>query len=303
MKEIIQVKDLKKSYGEVKAVQGISFFVEEGTLFAFLGPNGAGKSTTIDILCTLLQADEGLCIINGKELTKDERLIRQEIGVVFQNSILDNFLTARENIETRGSFYHLSKEELKKATLKAARAVDIVDILDRPYGKLSGGQRRRVDIARALVNEPKILFLDEPTTGLDPKTRNSVWNTILNLQKQSNMTVFLTTHYMEEAAKADYVVVIDEGKLIAKGTPAELREKYSHDSLRIQSKNIDKIIAYLNQKNLFFTQKGSLVEIILNKTLEAIDIINDFKDDIEIFEVVCGNMDEAFINIIGREFE
>lgn len=303
MKEIIQVKNLKKSYGNVKAVQGINFFVEEGTLFAFLGPNGAGKSTTIDILCTLLAADEGSCLINGKELNKDEPLIRQQIGVVFQNSVLDNFLTARENIETRGSFYHLSKKDLKDATFKAAQAVDIIDILDRPYGKLSGGQRRRVDIARALVNKPKILFLDEPTTGLDPKTRSSVWNTILDIQKESNMTVFLTTHYMEEAAKADYVVVIDEGKIIAKGTPSELREKYSHDSLKIQSKNINKIIDYLNEKALPFKEKGSLIEIILNKTLEAIDIINDLKDDIEIFEVVCGNMDEAFINIIGREFE
>lgn len=303
MKEIIQVKDLKKSYGEVKAVQGISFYVQEGTLFAFLGPNGAGKSTTIDILCTLLAADDGKCLVNGYEIGRNDHQIRQEIGVVFQTGVLDNFLTARENIETRGSFYYQSKDELKEATLDAAKIVNIVDILDRPYGKLSGGQRRRVDIARALVNRPRILFLDEPTTGLDPQTRRNVWETIANIQKETNMTVFLTTHYMEEAAKADYVVVIDEGKIIAKGTPAELREQYSHDVLRIQTKQAKEVIDYFKENNIDYNNSNTIIEARLTKTTEAIKILSDLERYIEIFEVMCGNMDEAFINIIGRDFE
>jgi multidrug/hemolysin transport system ATP-binding protein len=221
--EIIIVENLKKSYGNVKAVNGIDFFVNEGELFAFLGPNGAGKTTTIDIICTLLAPDAGKVSVNGYKLGKNDDKIRQCIGVVFQDSILDNLLTVKENLFTRGSFYGMPQRQLAEAVKKAAEAADILSFINRPYGKLSGGQRRRADIARALVNTPKVLFLDEPTTGLDPQTRKSVWDTIRSLQKDTGMTVFLTTHYMEEAAGADYVAIIDNGLISAKGTPGELR--------------------------------------------------------------------------------
>jgi len=215
LSHIINVSNLKKNYGNVKAVKGIDFHVNEGQLFAFLGPNGAGKTTTIDIICTLLKPDSGAVTVNGYTLGKQDDKIRKNIGIVFQDNLLDNLLTVKENLYTRGSFYGLSKKELLVAVEKAARAADVESFYNRPYGKISGGQRRRADIVRALVNTPKILFLDEPTTGLDPQTRKSVWDTIRNLQKGTGMTVFLTTHYMEEAAKADYVAVIDNGQISA----------------------------------------------------------------------------------------
>jgi ABC-type multidrug transport system, ATPase component len=223
---MIEVNELHKSYKDVHAVNGISFYVETGKLFAFLGPNGAGKSTTIDMICTFLKPDGGTVTVDGFQLGKKDNDIRRTIGAVFQDGLLDNLLTAEENLRTRGALYGLRGAALNKAVAKALAAVNIEDLAKRQYGKLSGGQRRRCDIARALVNTPKVLFLDEPTTGLDPQTRKAVWDTVITLQKETDMTVFLTTHYMEEAAEADYVIVIDNGKIAAKGTPAELRSLF-----------------------------------------------------------------------------
>ena len=209
--DIITVSSLKKSFGKVQAVKGIDFSVKKGQLFAFLGPNGAGKSTTIDILCTLNQYDGGKVSIAGYDLDEDAEKIRRCIGVVFQDNLMDKKLTVRENLMIRAGFYHKTKSECKAAVRKASKYAEITEFIDRNYGTLSGGQRRRVDIARALLNTPKILFLDEPTTGLDPQTRKHIWQTVERLQKENDMTIFLTTHYMEEAAKADYIVIIDNG--------------------------------------------------------------------------------------------
>ncbi|MDD3713041.1 MAG: ATP-binding cassette domain-containing protein, partial [Candidatus Izemoplasmatales bacterium] len=222
MEKIINVENLSKNYGEVKAVKGIDFYVEKGSLFAFLGPNGAGKTTTINILSTLISMDSGKVEINGIKLGEHEDLIRSSIGIVFQEGVLDPLLTIKENLEVRGSFYGISKDKLKERIESALEIAGITNIANRRYGILSGGQKRRADIARALINSPKILFLDEPTTGLDPQTRKNVWNTIMYLKNNENMTVFLTTHYMEEAEKADYVVIIDNGQIAAKGTPSYL---------------------------------------------------------------------------------
>ena len=250
MDRIIQVNSLKKSYGSVEAVKDISFYVERGGLFAFLGPNGAGKSTTIDIICTFLKPDGGEVIIDGLTLGRDDEKIRGLIGVVFQDGLLDRLLTVEQNLRVRGSFYGLRGKELNEAVKNTASMCGITDILKRQYGKLSGGQRRRCDIARALINTPKILFLDEPTTGLDPKTRRMVWDIIVELQKTLGMTVFLTTHYMEEAAGADYVIVIDEGKISAKGTPAELKDRYSKDRLILSAKDMDTLCSKLDKINV-----------------------------------------------------
>lgn len=243
MSNIIEIKNLRKSYKDVKAVKGIDFYVEEGKLFALLGPNGAGKSTTIDMICTALKPDSGSITVDGKSVGKDDNAIRKEIGIVFQDNFLDPILTVGENISIRGSFYGLKGNELKNAVKKVCETVGITDLMKRPYGKLSGGQRRRADIARALVNTPKILFLDEPTTGLDPQSRQNVWQMITKLQKENNMTVFLTTHYMEEVTDADYVIVIDSGEIVAKGTPATLKEKYAKNYLHITPKDKDKLVA------------------------------------------------------------
>jgi multidrug/hemolysin transport system ATP-binding protein len=299
--EIIIVENLSKSYGNVKAVRGIDFFVNECELFAFLGPNGAGKTTTIDIICTLLAPDAGTVSVNGHKLGKNDDKIRQCIGVVFQDSILDNLLTVKENLFTRGSFYGMPQRQLAEAVKKAAEAADVLSFINRPYGKLSGGQRRRADIARALVNTPKVLFLDEPTTGLDPQTRKSVWDTIRSLQKDTGMTVFLTTHYMEEAAGADYVAIIDNGLISAKGTPGELREKYSTDTLRLLPTDSIKLEEFLMKQGIGYTTSGGTFIIPVGSTMEALPLVKMAENLITGFEVISGSMDDAFVSITGKE--
>ncbi|HXK71643.1 MAG TPA: ABC transporter ATP-binding protein [Clostridia bacterium] len=301
MDKIIEVKNLSKSYGSIKAVKDISFYVEKGKLFAFLGPNGAGKSTTIDIICTFLKKDSGNIVIDGLELGKEDDEIRGRIGAVFQDGLLDNLLTVEENLMIRGGLYKNKKEDLKTAVDEIAEIMGITEILKRPYGKLSGGQRRRCDIARALINKPQILFLDEPTTGLDPQTRKSVWETIQRLQKSNNMTLFLTTHYMEEAAEADYVIIIDEGQIAAKGTPAFLRETYAKDKLSLMCRDVKTVSGLLAQKNIENVIISDCVCVELKETMEALQIIQDVKEYITGFEVTAGTMDDAFIGITGKE--
>lgn len=299
--KIIEVKGLKKSFGNVNAVKELDSHVESGNLFAFLGPNGAGKSTTIDMISTLLKPDSGSITIDGFIVGKDDNKIRSSIGIVFQDSLLDPTLTVKENLFIRGKFYGLNKTQLKSSIESASETSGITDFLDRPYGKLSGGQRRRADIARALINTPKILFLDEPTTGLDPQTRKNVWDTIQKLQKEKGMTIFLTTHYMEEAANADYITVIDDGLISACGTPFELKSRYSSDILKIKPINKESLITKLAIKNINFNDKGETLVIPLKNTLDSIPIINSIKNDIKSFEVVHGTMDDVFINITGKE--
>jgi multidrug/hemolysin transport system ATP-binding protein len=299
LENAIEVKSLVKNYKEIEAVKGVSFYVEKGTLFAFLGPNGAGKSTTINIICTLLSYNSGEVIVNDFHVGRDDSKIRDDIGIVFQDSVLDPLLTVRENLETRGSFYNIEKKDLKKAIDEALHITDIFDIANRRFGTLSGGQKRRADIARALINEPKILFLDEPTTGLDPQTRLNVWQTIQNLQKSKNMTVFLTTHYLEEADEADYVVIIDNGNIVAKGTPSELKDKYSNDFIIIKPNDFEHVLSMLDTKD--FVVKNDVIKIPLETTLDAIHYITLLKDHIKSFQVLNGTLDDAFINITGKE--
>lgn len=301
MRKIVEVKSLVKSYKDIQAVKGLDFYVEEGKLFAFLGPNGAGKSTTIDMICTYLQPDSGEITVDGYRVGKDDNEIRRKIGIVFQDSVLDPILTVRENITIRGSFYGLTGKKLKEAVERSCEIVNITKFMDRPYGKLSGGQCRRADIARALVNTPRILFLDEPTTGLDPQTRQNVWETIEKLQKETNMTVFLTTHYMEEASEADYVIVIDDGRLVAKGTPAELKEKYANNFLHIVPNNSKELIEYLSSNKIEFTTNADIFTVIIDNTVDALNIIDCIRDNIKSIEIIKGTMDNAFIEITGKE--
>lgn len=301
MEKIIEVKNLKKSYGEIHAVKGIDFYVEQGKLFSFLGPNGAGKSTTIDILCTLLTFDEGEVTLNAHMMGDNDEAIRRSIGVVFQDSVLDSLLTVKENMRIRAGFYFKDKNKIEQAVRNAAIATDVMGFIDRPYGKLSGGQRRRADIARALINTPKILFLDEPTTGLDPQTRKSVWNMIQELKEKTGMTVFLTTHYMEEAAGSDYVIVIDRGEIVAKGTPAELKMRYANDILRLVSKDELSLGMALDESGCPYTQVADQMIVKLQGTMSALPILDTCKAYIHGFEVLRGTMDDAFIAITGKE--
>ena len=231
MTNAITVKNLTKKYDDFTAVNSISFDVEEGELFAFLGENGAGKSTTINILCTILDKTAGDVKVFGNELSKDDDKIRNLIGIVFQNSVLDKKLTVGENLMTRGAYYGLNKKRIKERLEPYMDDFEIGEIWNRKYEKLSGGQRRRVDIVRALINDPKILFLDEPTTGLDPKSRKIVWDHIRKLKKEKQLTIFLTTHYMEETTDADEVKILEHGNIIASGTPAQLKSRYSRSKL------------------------------------------------------------------------
>lgn len=301
MEKIIEVKGIKKKFGDVEAVKGIDFYVEKGKLFAFLGPNGAGKSTTINMLCTLTNPDEGSVQISGFDVVKESDKVRENIGVVFQESLLDPILTVRENLKLRAGFYYHDKKRINEAVEEAANIADVKEFIDRPYGKLSGGQRRRADIARALVNNPKILFMDEPTTGLDPQTRKHLWETVIKLQKDEDMTIFLTTHYMEEAAEADYVVIIDGGQISTQGTPYSLKEEYSGEFLKLAAGDHVKLEKILAEENLLWDKNGEIYVIKLRSTKDAIDILYRIKDAIDSFEVIHGNMDDVFINVTGKE--
>ena len=295
---VIEVKNLIKKYNEHLAVDGIDFEVREGELFAFLGENGAGKSTTINILCTILEKTAGDVKICGHELGKEDDLIRKEIGIVFQNSVLDDKLTVKENLFTRGSYYGLTKKEIEERLSSFYEKFELEEIMKRKYEKLSGGQRRRVDIVRALLNNPKILFLDEPTTGLDPKSRKIVWDYIEYLRKEKGMTIFLTTHYMEETRDANYVVILDKGKVIARGTPAELKSNYSSSKFlwyAKRSEENDKTAGEINPSIIYDADHYN----ILFKG-DILDVISKDKNKYKDFEIIKGSMDDVFLNLTGR---
>ena len=296
MNNIIEIKNLNKSFKDVKAVQDLSFRVKEGELFAFLGLNGAGKSTTISIICGQLKKDSGSVTVNGFDLDKNIEGIKSELGVVFQNSVLDKPLSVKSNLENRAALYGITGADFEKRLSELSRMLDLQELLNRPVGKLSGGQRRRVDIARALLHNPKILILDEPTTGLDPQTRHTLWEVVSNLRKNTGMTVFLTTHYMEEAADADYIVILDSGKISAEGTPLDLKNTYSGDYITLYETNEDRV------KSLGFkyeTLKDGF-RISVPNTAAATELIiknpNLFKD----YEITKGKMDDVFLAVTGK---
>ena len=298
--DIITVNGFEKSYGDFKAVKGISFSVKEGSLFAFLGPNGAGKSTTIDTLCTLLACQKGDIRIAGYQLGKDDKKIRESIGVVFQQSLLDASLTVKDNLMLRGAFYGLSRSDLKARIDEVAKFTGVDSILGKKYGRMSGGQVRRADIARALINRPKLLFLDEPMTGLDPKTREDIWKMLFQMKNEMGMTIFLTTHYMEEAANADDVVIIKKGEIVEEGTPAYMKDKYTEDHLVAYGYD-ENLKADLEKAGRSVEEKNDELWILVDGKEDVLALIEMIKDRIGFFEVRMGTMDEMFINIVGEE--
>lgn len=305
MEEMIKVRHLSKFFKEVKAVEDVSFTVMKAEMFGFLGVNGAGKSTTINMLCTLYTPTEGEVTIGGLCLGKDNEEIKRHIGVVYQNNCLDNRLTVKENLMLRGGLYEPDKSKRRKNLAFVCEILQLNDVIKRPYGKLSGGQKRRCEIAVALMHTPDILFLDEPTTGLDPATRKSVWKTIANLQKEMKMTVFLTTHYMEEAAKANHIGIMDKGHLVQYGTPFSLKEEFAKDRLRLLPKAEKKcfVIEELERMGLSYKRKEKQLSISLDSTMSAIPILDKFREDLEGFEVIQGTMDDVFLNVTGGEKE
>lgn len=294
---MIEVKNLVKHYGKVQAVNDISFHVREGELFAFLGTNGAGKSTTIEILCTFLKKTSGIVKIAGHTLEKDNAAIRDNIGIVFQSSLLDERLTVYENIITRGKLYALTPHELTENYDFVKRFLSLAEIEKRPYKKLSGGQKRRVDIARALIHKPRLLFLDEPTTGLDPQTRAFVWSIVRRLQKEEGITVFFTTHYMEEAAVADRIAIMRKGKIVAEGTVQELKAQHTSDYMLLYFKNTTQGEQWLIAQGYDFTRLGETYRLSLHHTLEAIAIALAAEAYLHSYEVIKGTMEDVFLHI------
>lgn len=297
MNNIIEIDNLSKSFGEVKAVRDLSFRVKEGELFAFLGINGAGKSTTINIMCGQLSKDAGTVHIAGADLDKDLSKIKNTLGVVFQNSVLDKSLSVRDNLESRAALYGIAGKDFEKRLSELAKLLNFEDILKRAVGKLSGGQRRRIDIARALLHKPRVLILDEPTTGLDPQTRKMLWDVISDLRKNENMTVFLTTHYMEEAADADYVVVLDSGKIVAEGTPLELKNAYTGDFITIYGVAEEKI----KKLEAPYEPIRDAYRVSVPNTAKATELIIKYPEIFSDYEITKGKMDDVFLAVTGKK--
>lgn len=297
MGAIIEIEHLKKSFKDVKAVDDLSFTVREGELFAFLGVNGAGKSTTISIICGQLRKDSGKVIVDGCDIDKDIDAPKKGLGVVFQTSGLDKQLSVYENLRSRAALYGIFGKNFEEKLKVLCELLDLEEILKRPVGKLSGGQSRRVDIARAIIHDPKILILDEPTTGLDPQTRKNIWNVIEKLRRERGVTVLLTTHYMEEAADADYVVIIDSGKISAKGTPLELKNSYTGDFITIYGAVEEDI------KKFGFTYEHirDAVRIAVPNTAAATELIVKYPELFSDYEITKGKMDDVFIAVTGKK--
>lgn len=299
MENVIEINHLNKSFGEVRAVQDLSFRVKRGELFAFLGVNGAGKSTTINIMCGQLGRDSGSIVIDSQELDGNVDAVKSKLGVVFQSSVLDKALNVRENLESRAALYGIVGSAFEARLSELAQMLSFEDLLKRTVGKLSGGQRRRIDIARSLLHKPDILILDEPTTGLDPQTRKTLWSVISDLRRKDNMTVLLTTHYMEEAADADFVVIIDGGRLIAEGTPLELKNKYTGDYITLYGASEETV----KKLGIPYEPLRDAYRLLVPNTAAATELIIRHPEVFRDYEITKGKMDDVFLAVTGKKIE
>lgn len=297
MDNIMEISHLHKSFGAVKAVQDLNFCVKKGELFAFLGVNGAGKSTTINIMCGELRKDSGSVLIGGADLDKEPDSIRRKLGVVFQSSVLDKDLSVRDNLRSRAALYGIHGKAFEKRLEELTELLDFSDLLKRPLGKLSGGQRRRIDIARALLHQPEILILDEPTTGLDPQTRTNLWQVIGRLRREQGMTVFLTTHYMEEAADADYVVIIDRGRIAAEGTPLTLKNTYTGDFITLYGITEEQV----KTLGASYESIRDAYRVFVKDTAAATELILRYPEIFRDYEITKGKMDDVFLAVTGKK--
>lgn len=294
---ILDVKDLDKSFGDVHAVNSISFKVKKGELFAFLGVNGAGKSTTISIICGLLKKDKGTVLVDGSDIDHGLDKISKTLGVVFQSSALDKPMSVKDNLRSRAALYGIYGKEFKNRLDELAAMLDFKKLLNRKVGKLSGGQKRKMDIARALIHKPKILILDEPTTGLDPQTRKIIWNVMDDLREKENMTIFLTTHYMEEASDADYVVILDRGQIVARGTPVELKNEYTGDFITLYGVAEEEV----KKLNLPYEKIQNSYRIEVEDTSKATELILNNPSLFKDYEIQKGKMDDVFLSVTGKK--
>ena len=297
MEHIIEIKSLNKAFGDVRAVQDLSFNVRRGELFAFLGVNGAGKSTTISIMCGQLKKDSGSVAIDGKNTDESMDSVKRELGVVFQSSVLDKALSVRDNLQSRAALYGIRGRDFEKRLSELSEMLDFGDLHKRTVGKLSGGQRRRIDIARALLNRPKILILDEPTTGLDPQTRRLLWDVVMHLRREEGMTVFLTTHYMEEAADADYIVILDSGRIAAEGTPLDLKNTYTGDFITLYGITQEQADSLSPSAE----KLPGAYRIAVPNTAAATQLILSRPELFKDYEITKGKMDDVFLAVTGKK--
>lgn len=301
MSAIIKVENFTKSYGDFTAVNNISFEVEEGTIFAFLGPNGAGKSTTINTLCTIFEKTAGSLIIDGKDVTTQKSEVRASIGVVFQDSTLDSKMTIEENLKLHCVFYNIPKREVEERIQFVLNLVDLTGERRKSVGALSGGMKRRVEIARGLIHYPKVLFLDEPTTGLDPQTRAHIWEYIIKLQKERNITIFLTTHYMEEAEICNKIAIIDGGVIVAHDTPYALKKEFTRDKAYITTRKEPELEQLLAQQQLEFEKKQGFYKVEAENIDRLMQVLSQQKDDITDIEIKKGTFNDVFLEITGKK--
>lgn len=297
MEHIIEIEHLQKRFGEVHAVNDLGFHVKKGEFFAFLGVNGAGKSTTINILCGQLPKDSGSVKICGENLDEDPDAIKRKLGVVFQSSVLDKDLSVLDNLKSRAALYGIRGSAFSARLSELASTLEFENLLKRPVGKLSGGQRRRIDIARALLHRPEILILDEPTTGLDPQTRSLLWRVVRELRESEGMTVFLTTHYMEEAADADYVVILDHGKIAAEGTPLTLKNTYTGDFITLYGVSEADVQAL----GAPYTAIRDAFRVAVPDTAAATGLILAHPALFRDYEITKGKMDDVFLAVTGKK--
>lgn len=301
MNSIIEVKNFTKKYGDFTAVNNISFNVEEGTIFAFLGPNGAGKSTTINTLCTIFEKTSGTLLIDGKDVTTQKSDVRSTIGVVFQDSTLDSKMTIEENLKMHCVFYGIPKKEVEERIQFVLNLVDLLGERKKLVSALSGGMKRRVEIARGLIHYPKVLFLDEPTTGLDPQTRTHIWEYILKLQKEKNITIFLTTHYMEEAEICNKIAIMDGGNIVAHDTPYALKKEFTKDKAYITTKKEVELEQLLVQFELKYVKKEDYYKVDAENIDALLQVISLHKENIVNIEIKKGTFNDVFLEITGKK--
>ena len=297
MDTIIEIDHLSKSFGDIRAVQDLSFQVREGELFAFLGVNGAGKSTTINILCGQLAKDGGSVRICGADPDREADRVKRSLGVVFQNSVLDKSLSVRDNLESRAALYGITGKAFSRRLEELSGLLELDDLLKRTVGKLSGGQRRRIDIARALLHQPRILILDEPTTGLDPQTRKLLWDAVSRMRREKSMTVFLTTHYMEETADADYVVILDSGRIAAQGTPLTLKNTYTGDFITLYGVTEEQVRGLGHP----YEAIRDAYRVSVPDTAAATGLIVRNPEVFRDYEITKGRMDDVFLAVTGKK--
>lgn len=295
----IEVNNLCKSYGQFVAIKDLSFSVEAGTVFAFIGSNGAGKSTAIGCITTTLTPTSGTIRVAGFSVTKNAHAIRAAIGAVFQSSLLDPLLTVKENLIVRAGFYGLNRTDAKARITELADLLNFRSFLDRRYGVLSGGEKRRADIARALIHDPSILFLDEPTAGLDPQSREHIWAAIEHLRSEQDTTVFLTTHYMEETERANNVCILDKGEIVAQGTPSELRATHSSSILTVRSSQPTTILDQCRRRGLETSRNHQDILISVQSSAHALELLTTL--DVDDFEFRHGTMNDVFLSVTGDE--